>query len=215
MNIELTGIRKTLMVLALALGVGIVGLAVFSWRTAGMKADPDLPDYGAVPPFSLTDRTERPVRLSDLAGKVWVVDFIFTSCPGPCPAMTSQMKRLQDELKGKRQVRLVSITVDPETDTPAVLSRYAAAVGGDPERWFFLTGPKNEIRNLANQGLHLAVAENPNAATNPEQGAIIHSTRFVLVDGRAHIRGYFDSTDDQSLQELVRGIDHLLGERSS
>lgn len=180
-----------------------------------MKARPELPDYGAVPPFSLTDRTGRPVRLSDLEGKVWVVDFIFTTCPGPCPVMTSQMKRLQDELKGNPRVRLVSITVDPETDTPAVLSKYAAAVGGDPERWFFLTGPKNEIRDLANQGLHLAVTENPDAASNPGQGAIIHSTRFVLVDGRAHIRGYFDSTDDQFLQELARGIDRLLGEKSS
>ena len=138
MSIELSGVRKTLMVLALALGIGILGLAVFSWRAAGIRANPDLPDYGAVPPFSLTDRTERPVRLSDLQGKVWVVDFIFTTCPGPCPVMTSQMKRLQDELKGRRQVQLVSITVDPETDTPAVLSRYSPKQPENNDIYFLL-----------------------------------------------------------------------------
>ncbi|MGB7623923.1 MAG: SCO family protein [Terriglobia bacterium] len=215
MSIDLSGIRKTLMVLALALGLWVVGLGVFFWKTTGTITGPALPDYGKVPPFSLVNFNNLPIQLSDLQGKVSVMDFFFTTCPGPCPAMTSQMKRLQDEFKDRRGVQFVSVTVDPETDTPAVLSKYAAAVGADPSRWFFLTGSRKEIQDLANHGLYLAVGDNAPVAPANGQGTITHSTRFVLIDGRAHIRGYYDSTDNQSLQELVRAIERLPVEKTN
>jgi len=215
MSMNLLGIRKTLTVLTLLLGLGVVGFGVYAWKTVDRETRPSLPVYGTVPAFSLTERSGRTVQLSDLQGMVWVVDFIFTSCPGPCPMMTSEMKRLQSQFEGRSGVRLVSVTVDPETDTPAVLSNYAREFGADPTRWLFLTGSSDAIRGLATQGLHLFLQDDRNAASSSGQGSLIHSTRFVLIDRQAKIRGYFDSVDRNSMNEIVRGIDQLLGEKSS
>jgi protein SCO1/2 len=215
MSMNLSGIRKTLTVLTLFLGLGVVGFGVYAWKIVDRGNRPSLPVYGTVPAFSLIERNGRTVQLSDLQGMVWVVDFIFTSCPGPCPTMTSEMKRLQSQLEGKNGVRLVSVTVDPETDTPAVLSNYAREFGADPTRWLFLTGSSDAIQALATQGLHLFLQDGSTTASSPGQGTLIHSTRFVLIDRQARIRGYFDSVDRNTMKEIVRGIDQLLGERSS
>lgn len=214
MSFDLSRFQKIMALLTLALAVGVAVMTTMTWkRSPSLPKMAPLPDYGEVPAFSLTERSGRTVQLSDLKGKVWVVDFVFTTCPGPCPMMTSQMKRLQTALKEQSIVRLVSVTVDPETDTPVVLAKYADTYGADPKQWWFLTGTRPAIHALATDGLHLVMEANPSGATVPGQGPIVHSTRFVLMDQQGHNRGYYDSTDPESMHHLVRDVERLLREK--
>lgn len=118
-----------------------------------------LPAYAPVPDFALTERSGRPVGAGELRGKVWVATFIYTRCPDTCPLQSAEMARLQREFEAEEDLRLVSVTVDPEWDTPAVLSRYAARFGAHTERWLFLTGDRAAIRRLVAEGFRLAVVE--------------------------------------------------------
>jgi len=178
--------------------------------------------YGRVPDFSLTERRGRPVALSDLLGKVWVVDFFYTRCTDTCPLQSAHMARLQADLLGQGDVRLVSISIDPEYDTPKRVSRYATRFGADRQRWLFLTGSKDAIYRLAVDGFHLGVADTgPNAQSERKDGwaeggpartgahplpkgrlRLLHSSRFVLVDRQARIHGYYEGTDWEALTHL-------------
>lgn len=130
-----------------------------------------LSNYGSVPYFSFSDRSGRRISLSDLRSKLWISDFMFTSCPDECSLMSRQMAKLQAEFSRKREkdVLLVSFSIDPQHDTPNVLSHYAERFGADPSQWFFLTGPKAEIYRLAQEGFHLSVLE-VEGTGNREQG---------------------------------------------
>ncbi|HXV84714.1 MAG TPA: SCO family protein [Candidatus Binatia bacterium] len=163
-----------------------------------------LETFGAILPFSLTDKDGRPVTLSNLEGKVSIVNFIYTNCPDTCPIQSAQMRQIQEDFKNERDLRLVSITVDPTRDTPEVLSDYAKRFGADPERWWFLTGEKEAIHKLARKGFRLAAAGIPKAR-RPESGAT-HSPRFVLIDRKAQIRGYYISTDSDALERLQQDL---------
>jgi protein SCO1/2 len=156
---------------------------------------------GALPAFRLTERSGRPLSLTDLRGRPWVADFIFTQCAGACPAMTARMARLRRDLSPS--VTLVSFTVDPAHDTPEVLARYAAAFHAD-ESWHFLTGPQKDLYDLSVGGFKLAAMEVPAAEqTAGGDGPFLHSSKFVLVDAEGVIRGYYDSTDEQAMRALV------------
>jgi cytochrome oxidase Cu insertion factor (SCO1/SenC/PrrC family) len=156
-----------------------------------------LPELGSVPEFQLTGEDGQVFRSSEqLSNKVWVADFIFTTCTGPCPRMTSQMHKLQEETKELEDVSLVSFTVDPARDTPAVLAEYAKRFNYDQERWHFLTGSKEDLTKLSSGAFHL----------NDAGGTLEHSTRFVLVDRKGRIRGYYDTTDATALQQLKDDI---------
>ncbi len=155
-----------------------------------------------LPDFNLTNQRGHAMSLSDLSGKVWVADFIFTSCPTICPPMTDEMVRLQNEFASESELRFVSFSVDPERDTPAVLSRYADDFGVDGSRWAFLTGEKTSIYQLAHDGFNLA--------TGHRGSEILHSTRFVLVDRQGKVRGYYDSRSKANLKRLRRDIKTLL-----
>lgn len=184
--------------------------------------------YGTVPPFSLVERSGRRVTLEDLRGKVWVANFIYTQCTETCPTQSLQVYRLQLEFPTEPDLRLVSITVDPERDTPDVLKRYAERYQADPVRWLFLTGPKRAIYHLAADGFMLSVADpddpkqtsgmlpflgpRPAFATHGSKGLVIHSSRFVLVDRHARIRAYHQPTDLESLERLRRNLRALLKE---
>ena len=124
--------------------------------------------FGALPDFSLTERSGRNVTLADLREKVWIANFIYTHCTDTCPLQSARMAKLQDDFAGERDLRLVSITVDPARDTPRVLVGYAARYGADPQRWLFLTGEKQAIYALAQQGFHLSV-EAPEAPRMPDR----------------------------------------------
>src|SRR5574341_926251 len=149
-----------------ALLLGLVGLAVWTWQGARpgprLAADESLEGlqvFGTLPDFSLVERSGRRVTLADLRGKVWVADFIYTHCTDTCPLQSAEMARLQADLKGEPDLRLVSITVDPAQDTPAVLAEYAARFGADRDRWLLLTGKKQAIYTLTQKGFLLSVED--------------------------------------------------------
>jgi protein SCO1/2 len=178
--------------------------------------------FGTVPSFSLVDRSGRRVTLEDLTGKVWIANFIYTHCPDTCPLQSAQMAKLQTDFAAEEDLRLVSITVDPERDTPAVLSQYASRYGADPDRWLFLTGEKAAIYHLAQEGFRLSVVDPEKKAGRVFEPTLalahhgetgkqfIHSSRFVLVDRQARIRGYYQSTDEEALQRLRKDVRILL-----
>jgi len=173
-------------------------LAAFVLLAAGCGFVPSkrvsLPKLGPVPDFTLTREDGSTFDTSKtLRGKVWIGDFIFTNCPGPCPRMTQFMKRLQDQTRGIDDLRLVSITVDPDRDTPQVLAAYAKRFGADPARWSFLTGSKSELHHLSKDVFKLG-----DVAPDFE-----HSTRFVLVDKLNRIRGYYGTSDASFLMRLI------------
>ncbi len=166
-----------------------------------------LQKYWPVPEFSLQDRTGRPVTLGDLKGKVWAADFFYASCPGPCPMISSSLAEVQKSLGKAADVRLVSISTDPINDTPDALEAYAKRFHAD-DRWYFLTGDKEQLYKLANQGFKLSVTENPAAVGE----RIIHSTRVALVDRQGFVRGFYDGTDAEAIHRLTKDIGTLLGE---
>jgi cytochrome oxidase Cu insertion factor (SCO1/SenC/PrrC family) len=201
------------------------------------------------------------VRRADMEGKVWIASFIFTNCPDECPLMTAEMAQFQSDWAHVPDLRLVSISVDPERDTPAVLSQYADRFNADPERWLFLTGDKRAIYHLAREGFRLGITD-PTERSHPspikdsalggsrnslesssrnsvertsgwpqnlhswwryvEPAAAfadhgrakdtLHSTRFVLMDRRAQIRGYYESRDEEALQRLRQHLQMLIPE---
>ncbi len=152
--------------------------------------------YGTVADFSLTERNGQAVSLNDLKGKIWVADFIFTSCAGQCPMMSRQMSQLQKKLPPT--IPLVSFTVDPTRDTPEILSGYAKTYHAQEGHWFFLTGDKETLNRLTTS-FYMNTLEDPN----------MHSLRFVLVDGKAQIRGYYDGTDESAIQKLMNDAKRL------
>ena len=136
----------------LALGAWPV---VWSLRTALPPAPPVL---GVVPPFALTDETGRRFGSEDLAGRAWVASFIFTRCPTVCPRITGRMARIQDRARSlEPALRLVSISVDPEYDTPPRLAEYARSHGASPRMWKFLTGPADAVRATVERGLRVSM----------------------------------------------------------
>jgi len=173
------------------------------FASAGCTLHSSLPDLGTVPPFALTAQDGKSFSSDALKGKVWVVDFFFTTCNGPCPRMSSQMRRLQNALLKRTgnlgSVRLLSITVDPKHDTPPVLLEYSGYFRADPRLWSFLTGPEESIRKLSVDTFHV----------NTAVDRLEHSTRFILVDGKARIRGYYESTDATMLDQLTDDIGKL------
>ncbi len=169
--------------------------------------------FGMVPDFSLTERNGSPLGLADLRGKVWIADFIFTHCAGPCPLMSAQMARLQQSLHDQPDLRLVSFSVDPERDTPTVLTEYARSFGAETGRWFFLTGSKAAMYDLANKGFRIGATENKGPDRQPDEGEILHSTSFVLVDRQARIRGYYDTAETNSVRQLLADAKVLLKEK--
>ena len=189
-----------------------------------------LPIHGLVPDFSFHERSGRKVERADLLGNIWVVNFIYTHCPDTCPLQAAVMAKLQADFRTEPDVRLVSVTVDPTRDTLEVLSRYAERLKADPKRWLFLTGERTAIYRFAMQGLRLPVVDPgdrargsggaafligpaPAGAHHEEvSGRLFHSSRFVLVDRKARIRGYYESTDADSLLKLREDMKVLLRE---
>jgi protein SCO1 len=180
----------------------------FVWRgQVNHLASRAVQSYGSVPPFQLVNQNNEVFGSSELAGKIWIADFVFTSCPGPCPMISSRMSELQKPL-AKTDVHLVSFSVDPEKDTPEVLRRYGEKLKADPRRWDFLTGSKQAIYNLSKDGFKLAVSDDAEARIP------VHSTRFVLVDRHGTIRGYYDALEPDAVTKVLADANHLLREQS-
>lgn len=176
--------------------------------TTGTGSWIDQEPLGEVPAFRFASAHGGEVQNADLAGKIWVLDFMYTSCPTICPAMASTLKSLQDRLAGIENLRLVSVTVDPANDTPEALRRWAETVGADPKRWHFLRGTAEEVHRFALEGFGLG---------DPDDPVVGHSLRFALIDGEGRIRGLYHgfgatATDDvASLEADVRELARRAG----
>ena len=164
--------------------------------------------FAKAPDFEFLAHDGTKLSSSDLQGKVWVANFIFTRCKGPCPVITSRMAELQQRLgrTNPDDVQLVSITVDPDYDTPAVLSEYAASVGANSERWKFVTGPKAQVEKAIRSGFLQTLIDG-------KEGEPVHSSRFVVVDREGFMRTYPDGNDPEVVQKLLMDIGDILRER--
>ncbi|HEY5778317.1 MAG TPA: SCO family protein [Terrimicrobiaceae bacterium] len=181
----------------------------FSAEIQSRKVASRLERLAQAPQFTFTAQDGSTVSTADFKGKIWVANFIFTRCAGPCPLMTSRMAEVNQALgKKATDVELVTITVDPEYDTPEVLKEYGDQVGASPDRWKFLTGPKDQIETVVMKGFLQALSREPS-------GVPIHSTRFVLVDRDGWIRGFLDGNDPELPQKLLMDIGDLLRESPS
>src|SRR5256884_8883979 len=189
------------------IAIPIVTLALLLWlRQLEVHAlrQRTVSSYGTVPEFVLLNQDEKNFGSAQLRGKIWIADFIYTTCPGPCPMISSRMSELQEPLK-KTDVHLVSFSVDPAKDTPQVLRGYAEKLQAEPGRWDFLTGPQSTIYNLSRNGFKLAVGD--------EKGVPIHSTRMILVDRHGEIRGYYVAIQADGFTELSADTTHVLREQ--
>lgn len=181
-------------------GAAVLGvLLLFVGIQTMPERNPPLPVVGVVPDFALVSSKGAAVQRSDLIGHPWIVDLMFTSCAGVCPRMTTEMARLEEGTTDLPNARFVSISVDPERDTPETLAAYAEKLGVGSDRWYFLTGERDQIYELASAGFYLPAQEGDESLG---QEAVVHSSRFVLVDSKGRIRGYYDSRDPDALLRL-------------
>ncbi len=183
-------------------------LALVCTLAACSRRTPSLEVLGDIPQFELVAQNGQPFHSQLLAGKIWVADFIYTTCPGPCPRMTSQMRELQDAVLKipdvRPDVRFVSFTVDPANDTPTVLAAYAKTHGASPSVWYFLTGPAPTLQMLDRDAFKLGNID----------ATMQHSTRFVLVDRQGRIRGYYDTSDSSAIPKLISDVHALAAEHT-
>lgn len=169
-----------------------------------------LPKRFEVPRFTFTERSGQPFDSASLAGKVWVADFFFSECQGTCLLLNNRLAEIHKATRDMPDVRLVSVSTDPDTDTPEVLRKYAGIFGAD-ERWKFLTGPRAGIFALSIDGFKLALADAEGVDVKEK---IIHSTKLVLVDRHGWIRDYYDGIGDKpgEKERLIADIKRLLKE---
>jgi cytochrome oxidase Cu insertion factor (SCO1/SenC/PrrC family) len=204
------GIPRIGWIVAFLVAAGLIGLAYVSLKSTRPPALPsNLEKISQVPAFQLTDQTGKSITLEDLKGKIWAANFIFTRCKGPCPITVLRMQDLNTKLKKVRgNVELVTLTVDPEYDTPEILKAFSEPLGADPASWKFLTGTPDAIQKIVVTGLLQPIAKEPD-------GTPAHSSRIVLVDGEGWLRGYHDGLDPEAVQKLMVDIGELLREKPS
>ncbi len=177
-------------------------VAIVALLTAGLggcSRAPELQKFGQVPEFELVSQTGQKVTLASLKGHVWIADTIFTQCQGPCPMMTSKMRRVAAEVAAVPAIRIVSVTVDPAHDTPEALLGYSKSFHANPEQWLFLTGAPEVLNRVSLDGLHISKVD----------GSLEHGTRFALVDQNAEVRGYYQPFNEEQLKQLVADAKYL------
>lgn len=196
----------------LAVGRAVDDRSRTAITTAGAGAE-RLPVLGTVPGFELVERSGRRLSLNDLRGHVWVATFFFSRCQETCTLQNARLAQLQTDFAAAPDVRLVSISVDGEHDTPSVLRRYAAGFGADPERWLFFTGDPRVIARLAQEAFRLSVLVAARSTPGGPASVLGHSPGLVLVDRLGPIRGYYHSEDPADLDRLRRNVTLLREER--
>ena len=180
--------------LGFGLLTGLLGLAyLVSLAELNRAHHRPLPLLGQIADFTLTNQNGQLETLADLSNHVWVADIIFTRCAGPCPRMTGQMKSLQTLLPAASEAKLVTLTTDPDYDSPEVLKKYGERFGADFNRWTFLTGTKAEIAALASGSLKLSAVPIDPKDQKDTADLFIHTTIFVVVDKHAQLRGVFET----------------------
>ncbi|MBK7691185.1 MAG: SCO family protein [Bacteroidetes bacterium] len=196
-----------LLVFFMLLGVGFLSYYYFQYK----QVPKHLPTYGNpghhVEPFSFTNQEGKTITEKDLEGKIYVVEYFFTTCEGICPKMNDNMAKVYATFRGQNDVAILSHTVDPETDTVEQLKRYSLKFDADPTQWNFVTGDKMELYKMAiNSYLVTAVEDTTQKDIMPD---FIHSEKFVLVDKEKHIRGSYDGTSPAEVAKLISDIKEL------
>ncbi|HXA00379.1 MAG TPA: SCO family protein [Cytophagaceae bacterium] len=166
--------------------------------------------YHVIPDYTLIDQNGKAFKGKSLKGNIYIADFFFTSCPGTCPKMTNQLKRVQEAYASSPDIKIVSYTVDPGHDSVEVLKNFAKKNDAIPGKWFFVTGAKDSIYNLAQTGYYISAGEE---RTSSE--AFLHSTKLILVDKEGRIRGYYDGIVQSEVDRLITEIKVLLHEYSN
>ncbi|HET7712692.1 MAG TPA: SCO family protein [Thermoanaerobaculia bacterium] len=184
--------------------IAVLAASVFGFSCGSEPAPPRL---FRVPDTALISDRGTPVRLAEMNGYVTVYDFIFTNCAGTCPLMASTMRKLTERVDKDARVRFVSISVDPERDTPAVLSQYARKVRND-ERWIFVTGKRDEIVRLSVEGFKLAAGGTPQTGAEP----FLHSEKLAVVDRNGWIREYYGAMEPDAVEHVAKTVAALLRE---
>ncbi|XXT20106.1 SCO family protein [Sorangium sp. So ce429] len=191
----------------------LAGLAVFAGLSRLREAPASPPMLGEMPAFSMTDQDGGPVTRESLRGQTLIVDFFYASCPVSCPRLSAQVAAFQERLAQRSEARgqplpvhLISITLDPENDTPDVLRSYAARYSNGRGTWSFLSGRSEELNRVVVKGFKMRFERvDPSAGL----GSIMHGEWFVLVDGLGRIRGYYQIGDEERMNELVRDAERL------
>ena len=194
----------------------VVGFVRQQWKSMEHRADVPLDRFNQVPDFTLTERNGRLFQAASLRGKIWLADFFFTACPGPCLVMNAKMEAIGQALTrdhADTDVRQVSFSIAPGQDTPEVLRKYAARFHAPANRWFFLTGDQDKIYALARTAFLLPTVDQTNKPNRqPDEGDFIHSEKIALVDREGCVRAYFNSTDPEVVQRVLVGVGTLLRE---
>ena len=164
----------------------------------------ELPEIGMVPEFEFVNSEQETITLNNLKGKVWVADFIFTTCTMACPMMTGNMNIIHKKYKKNDDVRLASISVYPEYDTPEVLTKYASQYDANTSRWYFLTGEESTVKRVIKDGFKIGDYED----------IIFHSEKFALVDKKGMIRAYYNGMKTEDMKKLKKDINSLLKQNS-
>jgi protein SCO1/2 len=179
---------------------------------AACQPEPELPTYWTAPAFTLVDETGQPFSQADIGGRVALVDFIYTNCADTCPLLTATMRSIQERLITEKlfpaRVMLLSLTVDPERDSPTVLKEYSANVGANPDGWKFLTGDRSALEETLVQGFKLPF-RGPTPAGPLKPGfEITHTNRVIVVDRASVVRGILDG-DELDVEQTVRTLKRL------
>tara|TARA_B100000886_G_scaffold331060_1_gene282184 strand:- start:3556 stop:4143 length:588 start_codon:yes stop_codon:yes gene_type:complete len=175
-----------------------------NWVISKAESSIEIPIIKEVPSFSFTNQNGEKFSNDNFRGKVTILNFIFTSCTGPCPLMTSNMQKLYSNFKGTKEIQFVSITVDPEIDTQEKLKSEAEMIGVDNNQWQFLRSDLDEVKKLKRDGFMLFADNLPNG----------HSIKSILIDNVGNIRKYYDGTDIGSQEILKKDIVYLLDNMS-
>ncbi len=197
--------------------ISFVGAAITltALRCSGrLRHVPDPPPVMyTLPQYSLVDHQQRPFEPDTLRGRVWVAGFVFTTCPSSCPAVTQAMADLRDRFdRYSVDVDMVSFTVDPAHDTPAVLAEYFAQQGIDNDKWRFVTGQPRDALRLIRHGFKLGVGDRE-ADQEGVAYDIAHSTKLALVDGEGNVRGFYNINDEHGTDEIFERTQHVLDEQ--
>lgn len=199
--------RRILLFFLTGLALLLLGVALVGQWVAGRENQGELPVYGVVPEFRLRNQGDLVFQRDNLEGRIWVAAFAFTRCRGQCPVMLSALQRIRSVAAGGGEPRIVVFTVDPEHDMAPVLRGFRGSLAGaDSAAWTFLTGERDSIFEFARRGLLLGVE----AAAGDSLEPILHSSRLVLVDREAQVRGYYDGLDAADVERLMADLRRLL-----
>lgn len=203
--------RKKLIFFGLFFGVLVLGFYFAMTQLIPGYGEVRLPVLSELHPFAFKDQEGRVITQKDVAGKVFVAEYFFTTCKGICPKMNGNLQKIAQAYAGEPDFKILSYTVDPETDTVGRMKRYADSLGADPRQWWFLTGRKDSLYRLARSSYML---DDPNNNAENIDKQFIHTQLVALVDKNGHVRKIYDTLKQEEMAELRKDIGRLLKEKT-